>query len=104
MTDEETIEKMMKLRLGTMAKTFRELLADSPGNQLSFGERVGLLVDREWIQYDEVVKSRVSVARGGRGARGTKAVAHDAVEVVAGRTFVTIIDIPAWREDWSDRE
>jgi DNA replication protein DnaC len=47
-----------------MAKTFRELLADSPGNQLSFGERVGLLVDREWIDREN--------RRLGRLLRGAK--------------------------------
>jgi DNA replication protein DnaC len=52
MTDEETIQKLMNLRLTTMAQAFRDLLADAPGNQLSFSERVALMVDREWTDRD----------------------------------------------------
>jgi DNA replication protein DnaC len=52
MTDEETIQKLMNLRLTTMAQAFRDLLADAPGSQLSFSERVALMVDREWSDRD----------------------------------------------------
>jgi DNA replication protein DnaC len=52
MTDEETIQKLMSLRLTTMAQAFRDQLADSPGSQLSFSERVALMVDREWTDRD----------------------------------------------------
>lgn len=78
-----------------------ELYVQEPGRLPPSGH---LLLDQEWVKYDEVVKDRVVVARGGRGARGTTAVAHDLVEVVSGRTFLLIVDVPAWREDWSDRE
>ena len=52
MTDEETIQKLMSLRLITMAQAFRDQLADAPGSQLSFSERVALMVDREWTDRD----------------------------------------------------
>lgn len=52
MTDEETIEKLMKLRLATMAQAFRDLLAQAPGSQLSFSEQVAIMVDREWTDRE----------------------------------------------------
>jgi DNA replication protein DnaC len=48
MTDEETIRKLMDLRLNTMAQAFRDQLANAPGNQMSFSEQVAFIVDREW--------------------------------------------------------
>jgi DNA replication protein DnaC len=48
MTDEETIRKLMDLRLTTMAQAFRDQLANAPGNQMSFSEQVAFIVDREW--------------------------------------------------------
>jgi DNA replication protein DnaC len=48
MTDEETIRKLMDLRLATMAQAFRDLLAKAPGSQMSFSEQIALIVDREW--------------------------------------------------------
>jgi len=48
MTDEETIRKLMDLRLATMAQAFRDLLATAPGSQMSFPEQLALMVDREW--------------------------------------------------------
>lgn len=35
-----------------MAKVLRELLEAAPGNQLSFEEKVGMLVDREWTERE----------------------------------------------------
>jgi len=35
-----------------MASALRELLATAPGNQLSFEEKIGMLVDREWTERD----------------------------------------------------
>lgn len=52
MTDEETIQKLMNLRLVTMAQAFRDLLADPPGDQLSFSERIALMADREWTDRE----------------------------------------------------
>ena len=42
MTDEETIRKLMNMRLPTMAQAFRDLLTQAPGSQLSFSEQVAL--------------------------------------------------------------
>jgi DNA replication protein DnaC len=42
----------MELRLATMAKALREVLETAPGNQLSFEEKIGMLVDREWTERD----------------------------------------------------
>jgi DNA replication protein DnaC len=52
MTDEETVQKLMNLRLGTMAQAFRDLLTQAPGSQLSFSEQVALMVDREWTDRE----------------------------------------------------
>ena len=52
MTDEETIRKLMNLRLATMAQAFRDLLTQAPGSQLSFSEQVALMVDREWTDRE----------------------------------------------------
>jgi DNA replication protein DnaC len=49
---EETIQKLMDLRLATMAKALREIMDTAPGHQLSFEEKVGMLVDREWTERD----------------------------------------------------
>jgi DNA replication protein DnaC len=35
-----------------MAKVLREILATAPGNALSFEEKIGMLVDREWDDRD----------------------------------------------------
>src|SRR5262249_50374352 len=40
------------MKLHTMAKTLREILDTSPAHELSFEEKVGMLVEREWIDRD----------------------------------------------------
>ena len=35
-----------------MARAFRDQLADSPGSQLTFSERVAIMVDREWTDRE----------------------------------------------------
>jgi len=44
MTDDETIQKLLDLKLATMAQAFRDLLAEPPGNQRSFTEKIALMV------------------------------------------------------------
>jgi DNA replication protein DnaC len=52
MVDEETVKKLHDMKLYIMAKVFQELQADSPGNALSFSEKVGLMVDSEWTERE----------------------------------------------------
>ena len=40
------------MRLGSMATAVREVLETSPGHQLSFEEKLGIVVDREWTEPD----------------------------------------------------
>jgi DNA replication protein DnaC len=53
MTNEQTIEKLYDLKLGAMAEAFREMLARPDQGQLTFAERLGLLVDHEWLRREE---------------------------------------------------
>jgi DNA replication protein DnaC len=49
MIDEETLRKLSEMKLHAMSDALQKLLADSPGNQLSFSEKVAMMVDGEWI-------------------------------------------------------
>jgi DNA replication protein DnaC len=51
-TIEETITKLSELRLTSMAIAVRELLQTAPGHQLSFEEKLGIIVDKEWSERD----------------------------------------------------
>ena len=48
MLTENTINKFQEMRLSTMANAFREQLSDPNISELSFEDRFGLLVDKEW--------------------------------------------------------
>jgi DNA replication protein DnaC len=61
MNDAQTIERLYDLRLGPMAEAFAEELKRSGDPALSFAERFGLLVERQWQAREE-----------GRLARRTK--------------------------------
>ena len=50
MITEPTVEKLRELRLEVMAATFLEQQRDLETARLSFEERLGLMVDAEWIQ------------------------------------------------------
>jgi len=52
MTVEETIDKLIQIKLPHMAKALRELLDRAPGSALSVDECVGLMVDREWAERE----------------------------------------------------
>jgi len=52
MTIEETIDKLIKLRLPHMAQALREQLERAVGSALSVEECVGLMVDREWTERE----------------------------------------------------
>jgi len=63
-TIDETIQKLIELKLHTLAKAFREMLQMPPSKQLSFEDKLGLLVDREWAERDNRrVARRVKEAR-----------------------------------------
>lgn len=48
MLNEQTIEKLGELRLRPMARAFREQLGDPAMAGLSFEDRFGMIVDRQW--------------------------------------------------------
>ncbi len=52
MTLDETLEKLVKLKLHTMATALREIAASSPRHALSFEEKLGMMVDRELSERD----------------------------------------------------
>lgn len=66
---EETIQKMLDLKMATMAQATRELLASSPSNELSFEDKLGFVIDREWTERDNRrVARRIKEARLYKGA------------------------------------
>ncbi len=61
---EETIQKMLELRMPAMAQATREMLESAPSNQLAFEDRLGIIVDREWTDRDNRrVQRRIKEAR-----------------------------------------
>jgi DNA replication protein DnaC len=48
MVNEATIGKLHEMRLSAMAQAFRQQMNDPAMDALSFADRFGLLVDREW--------------------------------------------------------
>jgi DNA replication protein DnaC len=48
MVNEATMDKLREMQLDTMAEAFRKQESDPSFTGLSFGERLGLLVDAEW--------------------------------------------------------
>jgi DNA replication protein DnaC len=52
MTDEETIEKLMRMKLTAMALSFRKILAHAPGDQLTLSEQMAMMVDDEWAMRE----------------------------------------------------
>jgi DNA replication protein DnaC len=61
---DETIQKLIEMKLNTLAKALREMLDLPPDKQLSFEEKISLLVDREWIERENRrVARRIKEAR-----------------------------------------
>src|SRR5262245_20207233 len=48
MLNQPTIEKLQVMKLHGMAEAFQEQIETADSSQLSFEERFGLLVDRQW--------------------------------------------------------
>src|SRR5690606_14221626 len=64
MTLDETIQKLINLKLNTFAKGLREMMGIPPDRQLSFEDKLGLLVDQEWAaREDRRVSRRIQEAR-----------------------------------------
>jgi hypothetical protein len=51
-TLEETLTKLGEMKLTSMVLALRELMETAPGHQLSFEEKLGIVVDREWNDRD----------------------------------------------------
>jgi DNA replication protein DnaC len=69
MTVEETIDKLIQLKLPHMASALREQLDRRAGSALSVEECVGLMVDREWTEQDNRrVRRRIKDAKLGMQA------------------------------------
>jgi hypothetical protein len=49
---DETIQKLTELRLTTMAQALRQMLDSPQSHDLSFEHKLGMLVDREWLERD----------------------------------------------------
>jgi len=64
MLNQPTLEKLQAMKLHGMAEAFREQLQAADYNQLSFEERFGLLVDRQWIwKENRSLTRRLQLAR-----------------------------------------
>jgi DNA replication protein DnaC len=60
---EMTLEKLQRMKLGAMAEGVREQTRQPEALALSFEERLGLLVDREWeARENRVITRRLQVA------------------------------------------
>jgi len=59
-----TLEQMSVLGLAGMATAYRELLEQAHGNDLSFDERLGLMLDREIaLRTDRRLTNRLAIAK-----------------------------------------
>ena len=64
MLNQPTIEKLHAMKLHGMADAFREQLEASASQQLSFEERFGFLVDRQWSwKQERALTRRLQLAR-----------------------------------------
>lgn len=55
---EPTLEKLSKMRLTTMVSAIRELEADPKGHQLSWQDKLTLVVDKEWHERESRMLAR----------------------------------------------
>ena len=73
MMNEATIEKLIEMRMTSMADALRQQMEDNSMDQLSFMERIGLIVDREYcsrknnrlkrlIQHADFDQTQASIA------------------------------------------
>jgi DNA replication protein DnaC len=62
MLNEQTFEKLSALRLRSMVKSFREQLGDPAMAQLTFDDRFGMIVDRQWSDRKNAHIARLTKA------------------------------------------
>jgi len=62
MLNEQTIDKLGELRLKSMARAFRDQLGDPAMKELSFDDRFGLIVDRQWTDRKNAYIARLTKA------------------------------------------
>jgi len=90
---QETIQKLNDMRLHTMAKVLMEIQQSAPGNALSFEEKIGMLVDREWTDRDNRrLERRLKEAKLGTGRASLEDVLVDparGVDKATIRQFAT---------------
>ena len=64
MLNQPTIEKLQAMKLHGMAEAFQEQIEIPESSQLSFEERLGLLVDRQWTWKEaRALTRRLQLAR-----------------------------------------
>ena len=73
MLNEPTIEKLNEMKLGAMAIAWIAQQKDTKTSSLSFDERLGLLVDAEWLARDNRRLSRLLRDAGLRISTGVAA-------------------------------
>jgi DNA replication protein DnaC len=77
---EETLQKLLALKLPAMVQATREIIESNPSHQLSFEDKLAIIVDREWTDRD----SR-RVARRIREAKISTRASLEGVECDASR-------------------
>ena len=64
MLNEQTYDKLQQMRLRGLAAAFKESQERTTDDALSFAERIGLMVDREWSErQDRSLKRRLQLAK-----------------------------------------
>ena len=71
MLNEQTIEKLNNLRLHSMVKAFREQAEDPAAAGLSFDDRFGLIVDRQWLDRKNAQIARLTKSATFKFSRAT---------------------------------
>lgn len=59
MTNQSTVDKLLEMRLTTMAESFQLQLQDPAYQELSFDERFALMVDEEWLRRKNNKQARL---------------------------------------------
>ena len=57
MLNENTVNKLIEMKLSAMASAYKEQLSDPNAACLSFEDRFGILVDHEWTTRKTIISS-----------------------------------------------